>query len=73
MFTRSYGSITKKGAVWQFRPTEQENTLVHAHPLTDAHEILIIGPSQTKREFARFLREKHAPLAADAACSRGVH
>ena len=33
-----------------------------AHALADAHEILIIGPAQTKQEFAGYLREKHAPL-----------
>ena len=33
-----------------------------AHALAGAHEILIIGPAQTKQEFAGYLREKHAPL-----------
>jgi stalled ribosome rescue protein Dom34 len=31
--------------------------------LAGAHEILIIGPAQTKLEFAHYLREKHAGLA----------
>jgi stalled ribosome rescue protein Dom34 len=81
----------QKATVWQFTPTEQENTVVHAHgqprvhsrksthgghksptdqqffdevahTLADAHEILIIGPAQTKQEFANFLRAKHATL-----------
>jgi stalled ribosome rescue protein Dom34 len=30
--------------------------------LAGVHEILIIGPAQTKQEFAKFLREKHAAL-----------
>jgi stalled ribosome rescue protein Dom34 len=33
-----------------------------AHALAGAHEILIIGPAQTKQEFAGFLRDKHADL-----------
>jgi stalled ribosome rescue protein Dom34 len=33
-----------------------------AAALSGTHEILIIGPAQTKQEFANFLREKHAPL-----------
>ena len=33
-----------------------------AHALAGAHEILIIGPAQTKQEFAGFLRDKHAEL-----------
>lgn len=81
----------QKATVWQFTPTEQENTVVHAHgqqrvhsrksthgghttadhkffdevahALAGAHEILIIGPAQTKQEFAGYLREKHAALA----------
>jgi stalled ribosome rescue protein Dom34 len=79
----------QKGTVWQFTPTEQENTVVHAHgrhrvhsrksthgasaeehrffddvahALEGAHEILIIGPAQTKHEFAAYLRQRHAPL-----------
>jgi stalled ribosome rescue protein Dom34 len=31
-----------------------------AHALAGAHEILVIGPAQTKHEFANYLRE-HAP------------
>ncbi len=81
----------QKATVWQFTPTEQENTVVHAHgqsrvhsrksthgghksptdhqffdevahALAGAHEILIIGPAQTKQELANFLRAKHASL-----------
>jgi hypothetical protein len=33
-----------------------------ANALSGTHEILIIGPAQTKQEFAAFLREKHASL-----------
>jgi len=33
-----------------------------AQALTGTHEILIIGPAQTKQEFANFLKEKHSPL-----------
>ncbi len=33
-----------------------------AAALSGTHEILIIGPAQTKQEFANFLKEKHAPL-----------
>ena len=33
-----------------------------AHALAGAHEILLLGPAQTKQEFAGYLREKHAPL-----------
>ena len=80
-----------KATAWQFTPTEQEGTVVHAYgqsrvhsrksthgghkspankhffdevaqALSGAHEILIIGPAQTKQEFANFLREKHAEL-----------
>ena len=79
----------QKGTVWQFSPTEQENTVVHAHgqhkvnsrktthvghepdkkffdevahALQGAREILIIGPAQTKQEFAQYLKDKHAAL-----------
>ena len=81
----------QKATVWQFTPTEQVGSVVHAHgqqrvhsrksthgghkagadpkffdevahALAGAHEILIIGPAQTKQEFAGYLREKHAPL-----------
>ena len=78
-----------KGTVWQFSPTEQEGTVVHAHgqhkvhsrksthvghepdkkffdevahALAGAHEILVIGPAQTKHEFAHYLKDKHAAL-----------
>lgn len=34
-----------------------------AKSVTGAHEILIIGPAQTKTEFATYLKEKH-PLVA---------
>ncbi len=34
-----------------------------AAALAGTHEILIIGPAESKQEFANFLREKHAPLA----------
>jgi stalled ribosome rescue protein Dom34 len=30
--------------------------------LEDAHEILVIGPAQTKQEFASYLRDKHPQL-----------
>jgi stalled ribosome rescue protein Dom34 len=33
-----------------------------AHALQGTHEVLIIGPAQTKQEFANYLREKHAEL-----------
>jgi stalled ribosome rescue protein Dom34 len=32
------------------------------HALEGAHEILVIGPAQTKQEFAAYLRDKHAQL-----------
>jgi stalled ribosome rescue protein Dom34 len=35
-----------------------------AQALAGAHEILVIGPAQTKQEFAAFLKAKHAPLGA---------
>ena len=34
-----------------------------AKALSGAHEILLIGPAQTKQEFAAYLREKHPQLA----------
>jgi len=33
-----------------------------AKALTGAHEILVIGPAQTKQEFAGHVREKYPPL-----------
>ena len=33
-----------------------------AEALSGTHEILIIGPAQTKHEFAVYLRDKHAAL-----------
>ena len=33
------------------------------HALDGAHEILLMGPAQTKQEFAGYLRDKHAELA----------
>ena len=33
-----------------------------AHALEGAHEILVIGPAQTKQEFAQYLRDKHPQL-----------
>jgi stalled ribosome rescue protein Dom34 len=33
-----------------------------ASALAGAHEILLIGPAQTKQEFASYLRDKHAQL-----------
>jgi stalled ribosome rescue protein Dom34 len=33
-----------------------------AHALEGAHEILLIGPAQTKREFATFLQNKHPQM-----------
>jgi len=32
--------------------------------LTGVHEILVIGPAQTKEEFVAFLRKKHAAIAS---------
>src|SRR5271154_5033544 len=34
-----------------------------AKALSGAHEILLIGPAQTKQEFASYLRDKHPQLA----------
>ena len=34
-----------------------------AEALAGTHEILIMGPAQTKQEFAKFLTDKHAALA----------
>src|SRR5271169_4759536 len=34
-----------------------------AKALSGAHEILVIGPAQTKQEFAGYLRDKHPQLA----------
>jgi len=83
----------QNATVWQFAPTEQENTHIHAHDqhqrvhsrksahgghkapadphffdevahaVADAHEILLMGPAQTKHEFAVYLREKYPQLA----------
>lgn len=33
-----------------------------ARALEGAHEVLIIGPAQTKQEFASYLRDKHSQL-----------
>jgi stalled ribosome rescue protein Dom34 len=33
-----------------------------AHALEGAHEILVMGPAQTKQEFAAYLKEKHPQL-----------
>jgi stalled ribosome rescue protein Dom34 len=33
-----------------------------AHALEGAHEILVLGPAQTKQEFAGYLRDKHPQL-----------
>jgi len=33
-----------------------------ARALEGAHEILVIGPAQTKQEFAHYLRDKHPQL-----------
>lgn len=82
----------QKAIAWHFTPTEQANTMVHAHDqhqrvhnrksthgghkspadqqffeevaqaLQGAHEILVIGPAQTKQEFAGYLRDKHPLL-----------
>jgi stalled ribosome rescue protein Dom34 len=79
----------QNATAWHFSPTEQSNTVVHAHDqhqrvhtrksshgghkspadpkffdevahaLEGAHEILIIGPAQTKTEFATYLKDKH--------------
>ena len=34
-----------------------------AHAIEGAHEILVIGPAQTKDEFAGYLRDKHPQLS----------
>jgi stalled ribosome rescue protein Dom34 len=34
-----------------------------AQAIAGAHEILLIGPAQTKHEFAVYLRDKHPQLA----------
>jgi stalled ribosome rescue protein Dom34 len=34
-----------------------------AQSLAGSHEVLVIGPAQTKHEFVKYLGEKHAPLA----------
>ena len=82
----------QKATAWQFTPTEQDSTVIHAHEqhqrvhsrksthgghksaadhvffddvvhaLEGAHEILLIGPAQTKHEFASYLREKYPKL-----------
>ena len=33
-----------------------------AHAIEGVHEILVIGPAQTKQEFAGYLRDKHPQL-----------
>jgi stalled ribosome rescue protein Dom34 len=33
-----------------------------AHALEGAHEILVIGPAQSKQEFATYLRDKHPQM-----------
>jgi len=33
-----------------------------AHAISDAHEILLIGPAQSKHEFAVYLRDKYPQL-----------
>ena len=43
-------------------PSDQHFFDEVAHALTGAYEILVVGPAQTKQEFANFLREKHAAL-----------
>jgi len=45
-------------------PADQRFFEEVAHALDGAHEILLIGPAQTKQEFAAFLKAKHAPLGA---------
>jgi len=35
-----------------------------AHALEGAHEILVMGPAQTKQEFAGYLRDKHPQLGS---------
>jgi hypothetical protein len=35
-----------------------------AQALAGAHEILVMGPAQTKHEFVTYLKAKHAPVAA---------
>jgi stalled ribosome rescue protein Dom34 len=83
----------QKATVWQFSPSEQQSTVVHAHDqhqrihsrksthgghragadhvffedvvqaLAGTHEVLVIGPAQTKHEFVKYLGAKHAALA----------
>jgi len=36
-----------------------------ANALSGTHEILIIGPAQTKHDFAKFLKEKHPALGKE--------
>jgi stalled ribosome rescue protein Dom34 len=82
-----------QATAWQFTPTAQENTKIHAQDqhqrvhsrksthgghkspadhhffedvaqaIAGAHEILLIGPAQTKHEFAAYLRDRHPQLA----------
>jgi stalled ribosome rescue protein Dom34 len=35
-----------------------------AETLSDVHEILVIGPAQTKDEFVTYLRKKHSQIGA---------
>jgi stalled ribosome rescue protein Dom34 len=44
-------------------PADQKFFEEVAQALAGTHEILIIGPAQTKHEFANYLKEKHADLA----------
>ena len=44
------------------RPADAKFFQEVAAALSGTREILIIGPAQTKQEFANFLKEKHAPL-----------
>lgn len=44
------------------------------HALDGVHEILVMGPAQTKQEFASYLRDKHPPLArANVAVENSDH
>jgi len=44
-------------------PADQHFFAEVAREIAGAHEILLIGPAQTKHEFAVYLRDKHPQLA----------
>jgi stalled ribosome rescue protein Dom34 len=45
-------------------PADQHFFAEVAQEITGAHEILLMGPAQTKHEFAVYLHDKHPQLAA---------